>query len=246
MVHTNWEPNLSRGFRWNAIWKHMTGDGPLTGLMISQLFHWPLAFTEVHVQPTFLSQTTNVLERYKVSPFSIQNPKGSNLTLMKNGSWSNKSHHLNKLDSTQSSDATYQVSKQSTRWFWRRRFLWGFYHIWSWKPPWPCDLDYLNKLRSHIAKMLHMKFDWNWPSGFWGEVIWKCWQVFNPIDLRSRSVNDLDLWHSQRFMQYLFLNHRVLEKCTVYHFSPFNIPREQIWPWQKWVKVNIGSSFEEI
>ena len=30
-------------------------------------------------------------------------------------------------------------------------------------------------------------------------------------------------------------------------FSPFNIPRDQIWPWQKWVKVNLGwSPFEEI
>ena len=28
-------------------------------------------------------------------------------------------------------------------------------------------------------------------------------------------------------------------------FSKFNIPRDQIWPWQKWVKVNIGSPFEE-
>ena len=28
-------------------------------------------------------------------------------------------------------------------WFWRRRFLKGFYHIWALRPSWSCDLDYL-------------------------------------------------------------------------------------------------------
>ena len=31
-------------------------------------------------------------------------------------------------------------------WFWRRRFLKGFYHIWAWRPSWSCDPDAPNKL----------------------------------------------------------------------------------------------------
>ena len=31
-------------------------------------------------------------------------------------------------------------------WFWRRRFLKGFYHIWAWWPSWSCDPHPLNKL----------------------------------------------------------------------------------------------------
>ena len=55
--------------------------------------------------------------------FSIQTPKGPNLTLMKNDSQSNYGHHLNKFGSTQSLNATYQFSRQSTQRFWNRRFF---------------------------------------------------------------------------------------------------------------------------
>ena len=34
-------------------------------------------------------------------------------------------------------------AKKSIQQFWRRRFLKGFYHIWAWRPSWPCDLDFL-------------------------------------------------------------------------------------------------------
>ena len=34
----------------------------------------------------------------------------------------------------------------------------------------------------------------------------------------------------------------VLEKMQYITFYPFNIPRDQIWPWQKWVMVNIQST----
>ena len=43
-------------------------------------------------------------------------------------------------------NATYQVQRSSAFWFWRRRFLKGFYHIWAWRPSWKCDQDHLNKL----------------------------------------------------------------------------------------------------
>ena len=28
----------------------------------------------------------------------------------------------------------------------------GFYHIWSWRPSWSCDLDHLYKLSFFLAK----------------------------------------------------------------------------------------------
>ena len=36
--------------------------------------------------------------------------------------------------------------------------------IWAWRPSWSCDLDHLYKLLC-----LHMKFGFDWPSGFRGE-----------------------------------------------------------------------------
>ena len=59
---------------------------------------------------------------------------------------STQDHHLNKLGRPHIPDATYQVPRSSAFWFWRRRFLKGFYHIWAWQPSWSCDQDHLNKL----------------------------------------------------------------------------------------------------
>ena len=42
--------------------------------------------------------------------------------------------------------STKEVPRALTFWFWRRRFLKGFYHIWAWRPSWSCDQDHLNKL----------------------------------------------------------------------------------------------------
>ena len=44
------------------------------------------------------------------------------------------------------SNATYQAIRSMALWFWRRRFLKGFYHIWAWRPSWSCDPDPANKL----------------------------------------------------------------------------------------------------
>ena len=45
----------------------------------------------------------------------------------------------------------------------------GFYHIWAWRPSWPCDLYhlviYINFL-SHFPRRIHMKFGIDWPIGF--------------------------------------------------------------------------------
>ena len=54
-------------------------------------------------------------------------------------------HHLNKLGRPHIPNTTYQVSRSLAFWFWSRRFLKGFYHIWAWRPSWSCDQNILNK-----------------------------------------------------------------------------------------------------
>ena len=64
--------------------------------------------------------------------------KEANLTLTLRRSRSSSDHHLNKLGRPHSPDATYQVSRSLAFWFWRRRFLKGFYHIWAWRQSLSC------------------------------------------------------------------------------------------------------------
>ena len=69
--------------------------------------------------------------------------------LLKSLSYQNMSlqgHHLNQIWRAGVPDATYQVSWKSACWFWRRRFLKGFYHIWACQPSWSCDPDATNKI----------------------------------------------------------------------------------------------------
>ena len=68
-----------------------------------------------------------------------------NLTLVWNRPGSTQGHNLNDLGSTCIDNATYEVSRSSVYWFWRRRFFLGFYHIWAWLPCWSCDPNHLYK-----------------------------------------------------------------------------------------------------
>ena len=68
------------------------------------------------------------------------------MTLTLSRSRSTQDHHLIKLCRPHIQNATYQIPRSSAFWFWRRRFLKGFYHIWAWRPYWSCDQDHLNKL----------------------------------------------------------------------------------------------------
>ena len=47
----------------------------------------------------------------------------------------------------------------------------GFYHIWAWRPSWSCDQDHLYKNGSPFPWRLHIKFGFDWPSGFRGEDV---------------------------------------------------------------------------
>ena len=42
-----------------------------------------------------------------------------------------------------------------------------FYHICAWYPSWSCDLNF----HSPFQRRLHMKFGFDWPSGFRGEDV---------------------------------------------------------------------------
>ena len=43
-------------------------------------------------------------------------------------------------------DTNGKVPRSSAFWFWRRRFLKGFYHNRVWRSSWSCNQDHLNKL----------------------------------------------------------------------------------------------------
>ena len=65
----------------------------------------------------------------------------------------------------------FKGKAQGLIWFWRRRFLNVFYHIWAWQPSWSMDRDHFSN-RSPSLRTLHMKFEQHWPRGFRGEVVW--------------------------------------------------------------------------
>ena len=47
----------------------------------------------------------------------------------------------------------------------------GFYHIWARPPSWSCGLDHLYQLSFTLPKELHMKFGFDWPSGYGEENV---------------------------------------------------------------------------
>ena len=101
----------------------------------------------------------------------------ANLTLMLSRSRSTKDHHLNKLGRPHIPNATYQVPRSSAFWSWRRRFL-MFFTIYGHGG----HLGHVSRtiwtnFRSFIIRSLHKKFEFNWPSGFREEDVWKCWRT---------------------------------------------------------------------
>ena len=46
----------------------------------------------------------------------------------------------------------------------------NFNHNWAWQPSWSCDQDHLNKLWFPHPKESPLKFEFNWLSGFRGDV----------------------------------------------------------------------------
>ena len=89
------------------------------------------------------------------------------------------------------STRVHQVSKSSASWFRRKRFLKFFTIIYMGMVMWPGTFEQI--FIPHISWRLHMKFGFNWPSGFWAK---KKLKMLNLSDLGRSSMNDLDLWYS--------------------------------------------------
>ena len=92
-----------------------------------------------------ITLASTVLIKSTFQKISLQMHKEANLTLTLSRSRSSWDHHLNKLGRPHIPNATYQVSRSLAFWFWRKRFLKGFYHIWAWWPSLSCDQNILYK-----------------------------------------------------------------------------------------------------
>ena len=213
--------NLSCGFRWNALWKHMTGDGQLTGLLISQFIQWPLAFTEVYVQPSFILQTTIVLERYKVSPFRQSKSQGTKM---------GKGQHRVTIwrNLVVLNQVTLHIKFQANQPSGSEMFY-GFYHIWAWVPCLACDHDHLNKSQNFI---------------FSGCCIWNLIEI-GPVVSEEELSENVDkhsirviLGHSHSMTLAFGIPrdayHRVplFWKNTMFHLFSIQKPKGPIWPWR--------------
>ena len=91
----------------------------------------------------------NSIQKINFSKKSHLNALGSKFDLdvkeAKVNLGSSQTTSLNKLGRTNTPNATYQVLRSSAFWFWSRRFLKGFYHIWAWRPSLLCIQNILNK-----------------------------------------------------------------------------------------------------
>ena len=88
---------------------------------------------------------------------------------------STQDHHLYRLGRPPIPDATFQVPRSLAFRFWRRRFLKVFTIYGHGGHLGHVTRTIWTNFRSPIPTSLHMKFDFNWPSGFRGDDVWKCW-----------------------------------------------------------------------
>ena len=101
--------------------------------------------------------------------------KEANLTLTLRRSRSTQDHYLNKIGRPNTPNATYQVPRSSAFWFWKWRFLKGFTIYGHGGHLGLVTKTIWTNFRFRVLRSLHMKFEFNWPSGFRGEDVWKCW-----------------------------------------------------------------------
>ena len=141
-------------------------------------------------------------------------------------------HHLNKLGRPNIQNVTYQVTRSSAFWFWRRRFLKGFYRIWACRPSWSCDQNILykswltfnkessNEIWIQLSQWFLRKLCVNILMGLQCEQPWPLELIYSHCDIRlniSSENNDID---SSSF-----------QKINFSKISPFKCIRKQIWPW---------------
>ena len=99
---------------------------------------------------------------------------------------------MNKLGSTHAPNAAYQVSRSSIFWLWRRRFF-KFFAIYGYGGHLGhVTLTIWINFRSPIPRRLHMKFGFNQPSGFrgdvWSEDHWSCITHLSAEDMLISTV----------------------------------------------------------
>ena len=121
----------------------------------------------VEFECTIVSKSTIATKNVLFPTFSNQKPKGPNLTVPLNKSRSTQGHHLYKFQRTISQAATYQVSRQSAQWFWKKSFkvLPYIYVVMVAILVVLSGQKNINFLFPH-AWWLHMKFNSNWSSSF--------------------------------------------------------------------------------
>ena len=112
--------------------------------------------------------------------FPIQMHERPMLTLPYNMSRSSQGHDLYKLCRAPVTDASHQVSKSLAFWFWKRRFLKVFSIYSHGSHLGHVTLTIYINFLSPFPRMLHMKFGFDWPSGFRGEDVSLLWKYTCP------------------------------------------------------------------
>ena len=102
---------------------------------------WPSSLNEA---PSSISESTIPLEKYNVSP-SLHSKAQGTIFDLRNKSRAILGHLLNKLGSTQSPNATYQASRQSSKQFWSGRLFKVFTKYEHCGHLWHETMDHLNK-----------------------------------------------------------------------------------------------------
>ena len=96
---------------------------------------------------------------------------------------SSQGHDLYILCRAPVTDASHQVSRSLAFWFWRRRFLKVFSIYSHGSHLGHVTLTIYTNFLSPFPRMLHMKFGFDWPSGFRGEdvsLLWKYYMYIAP------------------------------------------------------------------
>ena len=149
--------------------------------------------------------------------------------------------------------ATYQISRPSVNWFWRR-FLKFFFTLYgrgghTGHSTWTVWTLFC----LHQPWRLLVKYDYNWRNGFWD--VWNCQICQIMVSPASKVKWGMSCIKSQ-MMTLTSSTHKSL--CTYwdksnYHFMPkssklstksYVLAFSHIWPCHKKVKVNQRSSFE--
>ena len=122
-------------------------------------------FQTIQIQPNCQFTTSFVLYMTFYN-FPHSNAWATQVDLAVNRSRSSKGHDLYKLCRALLSDASCQVSKSLAFWFWRRKFLKGFAIYSHGGHLGHVTLTVYTNFHSLFLRMLHIKFGFDWPSGF--------------------------------------------------------------------------------